>query len=451
MTITLNAIRDCFEGAIPAVIATCAPDGTPNVTLLSQVHYVDEEHVALSFQFFSKTRENVLANPRAMVQVIHPEHGTHFYLSLQYLRTETEGPLFEYMKAKLAGVASHTGMSKVFRLRGSDVYRVLAIECPAVVVPPSTLRPHKQLPALRACSRRITAHTDLAALLDDLLAGLQMHFDIRHAMVMMYHPEGARLYTVASCGYTESGVGSEVALGDGVIGVAARERTPIRIGYMTSDYAYSRALRHKLTSDAADSLETEIAFPGLTEPHSQMAVPILSGDRLFGVLYVESPQDMHFTHEDEDALVTLTGQLAMAIQAITQAAGDAPEKQRTMPHAAAPPSGTATPVRRFPANNSVFIGDDYLIKGVAGAIFWKLVSDYTQQGRTEFCNRELRHNPALRLPDISDNLEARLILLQRRLAERCSFLRIEKTGRGRFRLQVDRPIVLRDVSPDVTG
>ncbi|MBN8519595.1 MAG: hypothetical protein J0L71_17450, partial [Candidatus Accumulibacter sp.] len=48
---------------------------------------------------------------------------------------------------------------------------------------------------------------------------------------------------------------------------------------------------------------------------------------------------------------------------------------------------------------------------------------------------------------ITDNLDARLILLQRRLAERCSFIAIEKTGRGRFRLNVSRPLQLSVAAP----
>ena len=58
---------------------------------------------------------------------------------------------------------------------------------------------------------------------------------------------------------------------------------------------------------------------------------------------------------------------------------------------------------------------------------------------------ELRLDPQIRLPDLSDNLEARLILLHRRLAERSGALMLEKTGRGRFRLCVNRPVQLVEV------
>ena len=99
-------------------------------------------------------------------------------------------------------------------------------------------------------------------------------------------------------------------------------------------------------------------------------------------------------------------------------------------------------LRHFAANDSVFLDDAYLIKGVAGAILWKLLKDFVQHGRTEFSNRELRLDTSIRLPDVTDNLEARLVLLRRRLAEHGPNLRIEKTGRGRFRLVVLRPVVL---------
>lgn len=440
MTPTLAALRRCFDGAAPAVIATCAADGTPNVANLSQVHYVDEGHVALSYQFFNTTRKNILANPRATIQVVDPDCAALYRLQIEYLRTETAGPLFEYMKAKLAGIASHTGMSRVFRLKGADVYRVLAVD--HVWGGPPAGAPSQRLAGLRACLAGLGGCGDLAELFDGALAGLERYCGIAHAMLLMHDERSGRLYTVASRGYRESGVGFEVAVGEGIIGVAARERIPIRIGYAAPEYLYSRIIRRAFGEcGGADALETEIPFPGLADSSSQLAVPLALGDRLLGVLYAESPQDEHFTCEDEDALAVLCGQLALSIELLSQGAE---QQDETAPAAgpAAAASGPAVEVRHYEADRSVFVDNEYLIKGVAGAILWKLLRDNAETGRSEFSNRELRLDPSLRLPDFSDNLEARLILLQRRLAERCPHLSIVKTGRGRFRLEVSRPLRL---------
>ena len=71
---------------------------------------------------------------------------------------------------------------------------------------------------------------------------------------------------------------------------------------------------------------------------------------------------------------------------------------------------------------------------MAGAILWKLLQTQAASGRCDFSNRELRAMNDLGLPELSDNLEARLVLLQRRLAERCPSIGLEKTGRGQLRL-----------------
>ena len=444
MKIRLDSIRNCLEGGIPGNIATVSTEGVPNIAYLSQVQYVDPEHVALSYQFFNTTRRNILASPYAKVSLIDPISAAHYRLALQYLRTESEGPVFEVMKAKLAGIASHTGMSGIFRLLGSDIYRVLDIErVPGgriLEMPPT----HRNLLAsLRLCAEALCAHTDLDALLTATLAALERHFDVHHAMILMLDAVAGKLYTVASRGYPASGAGAEIALGHGVIGVAAREGTPIRIGHFSAEYAYGRAVRDSLTRDGqAGLIETEIPLPGLPEARSQFAVPIRAAQRTLGVLYMESAQDQRFGYDDEDALVALAGMLGLAIQLLHQ--GDAEEA----PPAASPPPRAPGPelvVRHYAENDSVFLGEDYLIKGVAGSIFWALVRDFVEHGRVGFSNRELRLDRRIRLPDLSDNLEARLILLARRLDERQACVRILKTGRGRIELRVARPLRLVEV------
>ena len=147
--------------------------------------------------------------------------------------------------------------------------------------------------------------------------------------------------------------------------------------------------------------------------------------------------------------MVLAGNLALTIDCLSRSAEQPVEKlpeATPAPACCAPADGAPVLVRHFRADHSVFLDNDYLIKGVAGAIVWKLLREHIEAGRAEFTNRELRLDGTLGLPDITDNLDARLILLQRRLSERCPFLAIEKTGRGRFRLDVRRPLQLSETA-----
>jgi len=216
---------------------------------------------------------------------IHPITAARYRLSLEYLRTETEGPVFESMKAKLAGIASHTGMTGIFRLLGSDIYRVLEIEGVTGKTIAAPQARGNLLAALRRASEKLSASADFDPLLQETLSCLKIQFNIRHVMFLMLDRARARLYTVGSCGYEQSGVGSEIPLGQGVIGVAARERTPIRIGHMTSEYSYGRAVRQSMQQQGFSAmLETEIPLPGLPQSRCQMAVPIVAADHVLGVL-----------------------------------------------------------------------------------------------------------------------------------------------------------------------
>jgi hypothetical protein len=121
-------IRPALASGTPSLMVTCSADGVPNATVISQVYYVDAHHAALSFQFFSKTIRNVRENPRAWVGVADYAGGADWVLDLEFVRSETLGPVFDAMDMQIEAIASATGMSGIFKLRAADIYRVLSVE-----------------------------------------------------------------------------------------------------------------------------------------------------------------------------------------------------------------------------------------------------------------------------------------------------------------------------------
>ncbi|KQV48775.1 hypothetical protein ASC95_23065 [Pelomonas sp. Root1217] len=441
----LRDVRRLLEGVIPPAMCSVGADGMPHVNYLSHAEYLDDEHVALTYQFLNRARANILATGRVALSVEDPITGVSVLLQLRYERTETEGPVFERLRAKLAGIAAQTGMEKVFHLRGADVYRVESLRKLDPVHPLPAMAPRCDLAAgVRRLSEQLAEAPDLRSLLQAFTTGLQRDLCISHAIIWLLDEQRQGLYTLASIGYEQAGSGAELPLAEaGLAGVALRENVPIRIGHMSQMYSYGMSWRAKaeqlgLQAAMADT----IPMPGLASPRSQLAVPLRARGRTVGALLVESEHDQFFSYDDEDALTAVGAQLAQGLAAL-RTTELVEEPVTAAPAAEQAAGGTPLRLRHYPRDHSVFINDEYLIKGVAGAIIAKLVRDQIDSGREAFSTRELRlAGGDLRLPEVQDNLGVRLLLLERRLAERDFGLHIERAGRGQYRLIADGPLSL---------
>jgi adenylate cyclase len=461
----LRRLESCFSGIVPCIIGTAAADGTPNVTYISHVYRVDDGHIALSRQFFNKTARNLLENPQASVQVNDPVVFQAYQLHVRYLHSLTSGPVFDAMSARIDVIATHTGMQGVFRLQAADICEVLSVEEVDGFIVPERLTlpprisaefgraPISELRGLQMVSDRINRASDLDSLISDSLLALDELFGLEHSMLLHPDETGQRLVALASRGYGTSGVGAEVKLGDGLIGTVALRRIPLSITDLREDLRYGRAVRERAALESGkDSLLPEIPLPGLPDAHSQLAVPMLVEDELLGVLAFESRARRTFQLWHESFLQVLANQIAMGMDRFRAADDDLasptsapPERrcQRPLARVQAAHAETKKHTFMFYRNDDcVFVDGEYLVRNVPGKILWKILTEHVQRSRTQFTNRELRLDPTLGLPAVKDNLESRLILLRKRLSEKCPDVRLVPTQRGRFALELACPVEL---------
>jgi adenylate cyclase len=230
-----------------------------------------------------------------------------------------------------------------------------------------------------------------------------------------------------------------------VIGIAAERRQVVSVANLSRTRAMSAAIRESVQRGGAALPGREIPLPGLATAQSAAAVPLVVQRRLIGVLYLESEEPGGFGPQTERLLRILGGHLASALALLEADRQESAES----PAAPDPPaSGETLAVEYYQADDSVFVGGDYLVRGVPGRILWKLLNEHASGGRTAFTNRELRLDERLGLPAGNDNLEARLLVLRKRLAAADCAIGLERVGRGRLALHVARPLSLTEVATE---
>lgn len=104
-------------------------------------------------------------------------------------------------------------------------------------------------------------------------------------------------------------------------------------------------------------------------------------------------------------------------------------------------------IHYYESDDSVFADGVYLTRGLAGRILWLLVTLHSTIGRSTFSTRELRLHPFLKLPTWKNSLEARLLMLQRRLDTKAVAFRLCREQRGELRVLCSAQLELEKIGP----
>ena len=171
---------------------------------------------------------------------------------------------------------------------------------------------------IQQISSQITSTLDLGEVLEIVLGAMERVLGFRHSMLLLAEPAGDALLVAATRGYgepsTEPARAVRVRIGEGVIGVVAERRVPMRVGNIGASVRYLQAIRARMeAAGQGPSAENPVGLPGLPDVQSQLALPLLVKDRLVGVLAVESARPNAFDELDEVLLRIISHQAATAI------------------------------------------------------------------------------------------------------------------------------------------
>lgn len=92
--------------------------------------------------------------------------------------------------------------------------------------------------------------------------------------------------------------------------------------------------------------------------------------------------------------------------------------------------------RYFPADETLTLNESHFTKGIPAKILRFLLEAYLKDGKCEFEYRELKRLFEISLGQKNSNFEVRFYRLVEKPGMEDAGLRIEKTGRGKFRLNV---------------
>ncbi len=155
----------------------------------------------------------------------------------------------------------------------------------------------EQLRALNEISRSLVSIREVEVLLPQVAATVRDRFDYNHVGILLYHPERDDLVLQAQANRDDgpSDIGLRIPLGEHIVGKTAATRRPMLVNDVAREPHFLR------TASLHDS-------------RAELAVPIVLGERLIGVVDASCARVGAFDADDVATLQTLADGLAVGIE-----------------------------------------------------------------------------------------------------------------------------------------
>ena len=160
----------------------------------------------------------------------------------------------------------------------------------------------RQLSAVAEISTVSSKELDIDKMLHSVVHLTQRQFGLYHAHVFLYNESTAEL-KIAACGWKEGDI-HEGTDGSAVIPIAQEQSLVARA---------ARTRQAVIVNDVHNE-PGWLPNPLMPDTNSEMAVPLVIGDQVLGILDVQSDRLNAFTVEDANIHTTLASQVATALQ-----------------------------------------------------------------------------------------------------------------------------------------
>ena len=175
-------------------------------------------------------------------------------------------------------------------------------------------RRNKEIEIIERVASQISKTLNLDAIAKTMLVSMEEYFNFKHSMILLLDNTESVLKVIATHGYKDEGIGAEVNIGVGVIGMVAKKKKLMRMANLGAQKQYMQAIKQQIKPSKDAAVDEEISLPGLKNAESQVAIPMLMEDELIGVFSVESEEVNIFDKSDELIIKILANQTANALQ-----------------------------------------------------------------------------------------------------------------------------------------